>query len=78
MKNHKHKILARILFVIGVVSVVVIPYFLFARFILKFRWQIMLITTTLCILSMMFSAVMDMKGYVKKKEEETKTNNEEG
>ena len=77
MKNHKHKILARILFVIGVVSVVVIPYFLFARFILKFRWQIMLITTTLCILSMMFNAVMDEKGYVKKKEE-TETNNEEG
>ena len=77
MKNHKHKILSRILFVIGVVSVVVASYFLFAKFILRFRWQVMLITTTLCILSMMFSTVMKVRGYAEK-EKDVETTNGEG
>ena len=77
MKNHKHKILSRILFVIGVVSVVVVSYFLFAKFILRFRWQVMLITTTLCILSMMFSTVMKVRGYAEK-EKDVETTNGEG
>ena len=77
MKNHEHKILSRILFVIGVVSVVVVSYFLFAKFILRFRWQVMLITTTLCILSMMFSTVMKVRGYAEK-EKDVETTNGEG
>ena len=77
MKNHKHKILSRILFVIGVVSVVVVSYFLFAKFILRFRWQVMLITTTLCILSMMFSTVMKVRGYAEE-EKDVETTNGEG
>ena len=77
MKNHKHKILSRILFVIGVVSVVVASYFLFAKFILRFRWQVMLITTTLCILLMMFSTVMKVRGYAEK-EKDVETTNGEG
>ena len=77
MKNHKHKILSRILFVIGVVSVVVVSYFLFAKFILRFRWQVMLITTTLCSLSMMFSTVMKVRGYAEE-EKDVETTNGEG
>lgn len=63
MKNNKrNKLFYRILFIVGVVVIITVPYFLFAKLILKFRWEVMIICTTICIITMMTHCVLEMRG----------------